>query len=161
VVAALPAALMAAGSIAKGIGGYAAGRSQRRTFNQQAVEELNAGASEELRIRDSARMAMGEQIAAQFSNGMQGGTGSALDALAQSQINAALDAARVRREHAGKAASMRAQGKQAARAGSMSLLEGFFGAGSAVLGARSDWAAARRGTSATAGPARTKTAGAG
>lgn len=160
-VAAIPAALMAAGSIAKGIGGYEAGRSQRRTFNRQAVEELNAGASEELRIRDSARMAMGEQIAAQFSNGMMGGTGSALDALAQSQINAALDAARVRREAAGKAASMRAQGKQAARAGSMQLLEGFFGAGSAVLGARSDWAAARRGTSATAGPARTKIAGAG
>lgn len=140
------AGIAAAGSIVKGVAGYQAGRKNKKALFGQALEEERAGVAEEARIRDAARQAMGEQVSAQFSNGFFGGTGSALDALQQSQINAALDTLNIRREAAGKARSLRAQGRQAATQGKFALVEGLLGAGSSIAGMSSDWASAKSGT---------------
>ena len=151
--------VQAAGKLVQGVGAYAASRSQRKTLRRQAREEELFGAEQELRIRDAARSAMGEQVAAQFSNGMQGGSGSALDNLFQSSVNAALDRLTVRQDAANKARALRAQGKQVATAGKFALAEGFLGAASSIASGQSDWADARRGQ--TPAPAPTPSGGSG
>lgn len=140
-------AVQAVGHIIQGVGGYVAGQQNKRALYQQAGEEEQAGVAAETRIRETARAEIGQQVAAQFSNGMMGGTGSALDSLTQSQINAALDALNVRRDTAAKAKALRQQGKMASTAGKFALAAGLFQAGSSVANNSSDWAAARTGTS--------------
>ncbi len=144
-------ALQAVGSLVQGVGAYKAGQANKRAAYAQALEEERTGNAEELRVRDAGRAAIGAQIAGQFGNGFQGGSGSALDALTESQVNAALDALTIRRDAAGKARSLRAQGDQASSQGKFALASSILGAGSAIAGGKSDWAAAKRGTSGGAG----------
>lgn len=140
--------LAAAGPIIEGIGRYKAGRANARALEAQAVEEANAGAAQELDLRKQAREAIGQQVAAQFSGGFMGGTGSALDSLRESQINAALDVLRIQREGQVKVQTLKKQaGVQRSQAG-FALASGLIGGASAALGMKSDWAAARSGTSA-------------
>lgn len=136
-----PIALAIGGSLLKARAANKAGNDQRKLSYGQALEEETASAAQELQIRESARKAIGQQLAAQSSNGFLGGTGSGLDALAESQTNALLDAMRVRREAAARAASLRSQGNQARSAGRMSAVESLIGGASQVLGMKSDWAA--------------------
>ena len=139
------------GSLIKGVAGYRAGKYNKQLAYNEATNSERDGTVQEARVRDAARRAMGDQISAQFSNGFQGGTGSALDALRESQINATLDALTIRRDAAARARAQRVQGDQAKRAGNNALLEGIFGAGSSIIRARSDWANARSGTTAGGG----------
>lgn len=145
----LPMALMAAGKIVQGVGQLKAGNAAKNAAFAQAQEAENAGAAQELRIRDSARKAIGEQLASQFGNGMMGGSGSALDALTESQVNAAMDALQVRRDVAMRAASLRASGKQAQSEGRWGMAGSLLGAASSALGMKEDWAQARSGSSAS------------
>lgn len=142
---ALPMILMAGSQIAGGIGGLAAGNANNRALNMQADGEIRVGTAEEARIREAAAEAIGNQVAGQWANGMTGGSGSALDAVMESRINAALDALETRRRAQIRATELRAQGKQAKREGRMALLQGFFGAASSAYQAKVDWADARRG----------------
>ncbi len=139
--------VQAAGKLVQGVGNYAASRSQRKALRREARGEELFGAQQELRIRDAARAAIGEQIAAQFGNGLFGGSGSALDSLAESQVNAALDRLTVRADASEKARALRKQGKQVATAGKFALAAGLLGAGSSIQQGQSDWADARRGPS--------------
>jgi hypothetical protein len=142
------AALMqAGGNIVQGVGGLLAGNANSKALKKQSRETLVQGAAEETRIREAARATMGDQIAAQFSNGFQGGTGSALDALRESKINATLDALEIRRQAMGKAAALRAEAKQQKLQGKFALLSGILGAGSSIAKGSADWADARRGQS--------------
>lgn len=138
-------AFSAVGSLVKGIGGFAAGQANAKALHAAAKEEGIAGAAQEAQIREVARKAIGEQVAGQFSNGFQGGTGSALDALHESAVNAAIDAMRVRREASLRAENLRKQGHQAAVQSWFDLASGLLGAGSSVQGMKADWAAARSG----------------
>lgn len=133
------------GKLIQGFGGLQAGNAARKAAYAQAREAENVGAAQELRVRENARKAIGQQVAAQFSNGMLGGTGSALDALMESQVNAALDAMQVRRDAAGRAAAMRAEGDNARAEGRWGLAGALLGAANAAVGMKDDWAAARRG----------------
>jgi len=142
-VQALPIALSAGASVLKGVAGLRAGQQNRNALYGQALEEEAAGNAQALRVRDSARKAIGEQVAAQFSNGFQGGTGSALDALTESQINATMDMLQVRRDAAFKARSQRAEGDMRLSQGKFALAQGIIGAASTVAGGMSDWAAAK------------------
>lgn len=137
--------LQAVGSVQQGIAGYQAGIYNNRVAQVEATNAERDGTVEEARIRESARLAIGQQIAAQGSNGFQMGTGSALDALTQSQINATLDALTARRAAAAKAVSLRTQGGIAKKQGTQALIGGLFGAASSLAGGASDWAAARSG----------------
>lgn len=143
---AIPMILSAGAKIVSGIAANKAGQANKRALNDQALEEEAAAAAQELQIRETARKAIGQQAAAQASNGFAGDTGSALDALAESQINMLVDVMRVRRDAAGKARSLRAEGAMAAQQGKFGLIEGLLGAGSAAMGMSSDWAAAKSGT---------------
>ena len=98
---------------------------------------------------------MGDQVAAQFNNGFQGGSGSALDALRESKVNAALDALEIRRQAMGKAAALRASAKQAKTEGRFALLSGILQAGSTVQRQNADWADARRGQTPRSTPTST------
>lgn len=140
---AIPIALMAAGSLIKGIGGFQAGQHNKSVLYDEATEEEATGEIQAGRARDQARLAIGEQIGAQFANGFQGGTGSALDALRESQINAALDVMTIRRDAASKARADRAKGDLAYTEGKFALASGIIGAATAVSGAKNDWAAAK------------------
>lgn len=140
---ALPLALTVAGGLFKAYGANKAGQENKAIAYGQAREEEAAGAARELRVREAARKAIGEQIAAQASNGFLGDTGSALEALHESHVNAVLDAMTVRREAAGRARALRAEGDQAARQGRMSAIESILGGAGQALGIKSDWAAVR------------------
>ncbi len=135
-----------AGNIIGGVGAYEAGRYNARAAETEAVEQARAGAAEEERIREAARAAIGGQVAAQGGNGFAMGTGSALDALAYSQVNAALDAMTVRRDAAARSRAARVQGAIAKAQGENALVTGMLGAASSMANTRSDWAAARAGT---------------
>lgn len=145
-MAEVAAAAKIAGSLIKGVGAFQAGRRQKAMDFQQALEEEGAGEAEVLRLREQARQAIGGQLAAQWSNGMEGGTGSAIDSLRESQINAALDQMLVRRDAAMKARSLREHGKQAKREGTMALISSGLDMVGDAAGMQSDWAAAKRGT---------------
>jgi len=131
------AALAVAGSVVKGVAGYEAGAYNRAASRNEARNAMMEGAAQEARIREAARMAMGEQVAAQGSNGFQIGSGSALDALQQSAINATMDALEARRQAASKARSLRASGNVAYAEGTNSLVQNLIGAGSKAASA--DW----------------------
>lgn len=140
------AGMAAAGALVQGIGGMVAGQRNKRSAYAQAAEELRASQADERALREEARKAIGEQLAGQFSNGLLGGTGSALDALRESQINAALDARELRRQGVGRARALRRQGKDAATQGYFDLASGLLGAGASAGRQRSDWAQARVGS---------------
>lgn len=142
--AALP--FVAAGaSLLKGVGGFMAARKNAKTLKRQAREEQNAAALESLRVGEEARRAIGQQLAAQGSNGFEGGSGSALDALTESQVNAALDAMTIRREAGMRANGLRSQAADQKRQGYFALADGLLGAATSAAGMKDDWAQARRG----------------
>lgn len=150
----LPAALpliSAGASLVGGVGGLVSGLQNKKRFNAQAREELSAGATQERELRQDARRAIGTQLAAQWGNGLEGGSGTAIDALRESETEAALDAAEIRRRAGAQARSYRAQGKQEAVRGAFDLAGGMLGAATGYSNARNDWAQARRGTTAGGG----------
>lgn len=136
-------ALAIAGPIIQGVGGFVAGRKNAANLEAQAIEERNAGETQAMRVRAQARHAIGGQIAAQFSNGFEGGTGSALDWLAESQVQATLDMLELRRQAGSKARSLKSSASMARTQGWFDLVGGLAGAGAAAKGQSNDWAAAR------------------
>ena len=140
-------AVSAVGSIVNGAASYEAGRYNKKVAEQNAISAEREGAANVARIREAARQAMGQQIGAQAANGFQIGTGSALDSLTESQINATLDALNARREAQSRAIGYRVQGAQAMAAGKNAFTAGMFNAASTVLDYKADWASARSGTS--------------
>ncbi|MCJ8159860.1 hypothetical protein [Sphingomonas sp. LaA6.9] len=137
-----------AGNIVGGVANYEMGKYNRASARVDAINAERDGVADEARIRDAARIAMGQQMGAQAENGFQPGTGSALDALQQSAINATLDALTARRQAAARARSRREEGDIAYAAGENALVQGMMGAASAAYQTREDWAAARSGSSA-------------
>ena len=136
-------AVQAVGNMVGGMASYENGKYNRDLSNTMATEAERDGAVSESRVRDAARMAIGQQVAAQGANGFQQGTGSAIDALTQSQINATLDALTIRRQAASRARGLRIQGAQANSAGSNALVQGMFGAAAHGV----DWANSNKGQS--------------
>lgn len=137
--------IAAAGALAQGVGGFMAGNADKKAAYGQAREEELAAQAEIRASREAARGRIGELLASSASNGMEGGSGTALDALRESQINAALDAMELRRQGDLKARALRTQGDNRQREGRFALLSGVLGAGSSYLGMKHDWAQARSG----------------
>lgn len=140
-----------AGPVLKGIGAYGAGVQNKRALYEQAREEERVMVGDVADIRDAARRTIGAQIAGQYSNGFEGGTGSALDAVRESQINAAVDAMERRRQGTARAASLRSEGDMRKREGVMALGGGLLDGVSSYYGMKSDWAQARQGSSGGGG----------
>lgn len=142
--ATISAGVSIAGSVMQGLGGYNAGKYNRDVAYNAAREEENAGVAEEARIRNAARQAIGQQVTSQGENGFAQGTGSALDALAESQINAAFDALQVRQQAARRARARRAEGDLEMAKGKNALLTAVMGSAAKSL----DWASGRTAPSA-------------
>lgn len=138
-------AISAVGSVVGGIHAKQAGDQNRTALYGQALEEEGAGNAQAIRIKEQARKAIGEQAAAQWGNGFTGGSGSALDALTESQVNATLDMMQVRRDAAAKARSLRAEGDMRAQQGRFALAEGIISGAAKLAGGASDWSAAKSG----------------
>jgi hypothetical protein len=136
---------MAAGSIVQGIGGYKAGKFNRKVANRNARMAEQEGVANAERIRNLGRIAMGRQIGAQAESGFEVGTGSAIDSLIESATNIELDAMDARREASSRAYAYRTQGHLAYMEGRNKLIGGFFGAASTVAGGMADYAAAKGG----------------
>lgn len=136
---AIPIVLAAGAKIFAGAAAKKAGDQQGRALDAQAHNELVANAEQEARVREDARKAIGEQVSAQFSNGFEGGTGSAIDALAESQTNAALDVMMLRRGATAKATSLRTEGSMARSRGKMELIGSLIGAAGTAAQGYSDW----------------------
>jgi hypothetical protein len=119
-----------AGSLVKGVGGLMAGNAKKKADFRQARDERLTALANENDVRDQARKTIGAQLAGQFSNGFEGGSGTALDALRESQVNAALDAMAVRRQGIGRSDALEAEGRQAQTEGRFALASGVLGAAS-------------------------------
>lgn len=130
-------------SLVQGATGLLAGNKNRKLAYRQAREEEITGVAERSLQREQARKAIGAQLASQYSGGMLGGTGSALDAIRESQVNAALDAMTLRRDRTLRAQSIREGGDQARTAGRFAAVNGLLGAGASVINKNTDWAQAR------------------
>ena len=141
-------AMQAAGNIVQGVAGYEAGKYNQAVANTEAIEQERAGAAEEARVREAARGPMGARWPTRGRTAFAMGTGSAVDALMQSQVNAALDAMTVRRDAAARARSARTAGAIARAQGDNALVAGMMGAAARVT----DWASSR--SSVTAGTTR-------
>ena len=140
----LPAALAVAGPLIGGVSRMDAANTNARRLDEQAGEERRAGLEDRNRTRDEIRSMMGVQLAAQVAGGLEGGSGTALDALRQSQIEGALDILELRRQTETRARSLNVQANDQRREGRFALLEGLIGAGSAHFKGKSDWAQERR-----------------
>lgn len=120
-------AAQAAGQVIGGIGQFEAGKFNRKEARIAANNTLQDENDQEARVRENARAAIGEQLAQQGGSGTQMGTGSNLDAIMQSQVNATLDALTLRRQAAARARSQRVQGDIAYARGQNALVGGFLG----------------------------------
>jgi hypothetical protein len=140
-------ALGAVGKLVQGVAASNAGSASQKILNQEAQETSAAGVQQELQLRASAREAIGNQVAGQFSNGFLGGTGSALDLLHQSQVNAALDVMNLRTQWSSRAQALQVQGEQAKAAGQSQLVGSLFSAAGGAFKGAEDWASARSGLS--------------
>lgn len=134
-----------AGSIFQGMAAYGAGQQNKAAYATASVNALRQGAAQESRIRDSVRQAVGNQVAAQWGNGMEGGTGSAIDAVHESLVQGALDALNVRAEAQSRSETLNYQGALAEQQGQNSLISGLLGAGASFAQGQQDWAVARQG----------------
>lgn len=132
--AALP--LMAIGSIVQGVAGNAAAQTNAKIDRVNQQSALREGVAQDSMIRDNSRQAIGEQIAQQGASGFEVGTGSPQDALRQSGINAELDILNARRNAQMKAQGFQIDAELQKKAGTMSLINGVFGAAKAIGGAR-------------------------
>ncbi len=135
--------LAIAGPLFQGVAGLSAGNANAARARQQASEERRATEAEIRATKDDVRRQIGEQLAAQVSNGLEGGTGSALDALRESQVEGALDVMELRRTGRLRARALETGADDAEREGEFGLLSGVLGAGSSYLKMRSDWAQER------------------
>jgi hypothetical protein len=132
------AAVSAAGSLVSGISQYGQGKSQARYADANAeIAEQQAG-SQAAVIREKARRLSGQNRAAIGASGVDI-SGSFLDALADSDIDAELDAQTALWNGKLEAMNQRGQAKAARSSARGALVGGVFGAGTSALAGYGDW----------------------
>jgi hypothetical protein len=131
------AAVQAVGSIVSGISQNQAAKSQAKADRQNARLAVAQGESEAALIRERARRARGANLAAIGASGVDL-SGSFLDALADSDINAELDAQTALWNRKVEASNYRFRARQSRASGTGALIGGFFGAGTKALSAYGD-----------------------
>ena len=132
------AALSAVGSIASGISQSSEAKRQAAYADANAdLAEQQAGSQAQV-IREKARRLAGESRAAIGASGVDL-AGSFLDALADSDIDAELDAQTALWNGKLEAMNYRAQAKSARAQGRSALIGGFFGAGTSAISGYGNW----------------------
>jgi hypothetical protein len=137
---ALPLALMAGGSILKGISSFKAGKYNRAVDNQNARVSLAEGMEQATRIRQAARIQLGRQFGAQAESGFMVNQGSAFDSLLESATNGELDAMDALHQARSRAAAYRAEGHAAFAEGKSALIGGVLSGAAQAVGGYNDYA---------------------
>jgi len=140
VAAATAAGVGAVGSLISGVGQYSAAKAQAKADRQNASLARAQGDSEAALIRERARRLSGQNRAAIGASGVDI-SGSFLDALEDSDINAELDAQTAVWNHKAEASNYLARAAQSRRSGTGALLGGILGAGSEALSGFANWKA--------------------
>lgn len=122
-----------AGTIYGGIAANKAGKYTRKVMKANAANAINDGLETRDRIRTASRLAMGRQLVEQGGSGFGMGSGSALDALHESAIEAEIDLATSRRQSALKAQGFNQQGDMAAAQGKSAMIGGFFSGAAQIV----------------------------
>ncbi|NIJ34339.1 hypothetical protein [Sphingomonas oligoaromativorans] len=135
--------MAAAAPIAIGLqvaGSLMGAKSQADAYNYNAsVDRTNAqqslhdGAAQQNDIMARARAISGDALAASAANGVEVGTGSALDALRQTAINAQFNALSARAQAVGRANAYYADAAAKKSAARSALVTGFLTAGAKAL----------------------------
>lgn len=105
--------MKAIGQFAEGASAYEAGKFSRKVMQTNASNAERDGAAEASRIRDAARLSLGRQLAGLASSGFDPASGSALDAIRESSIEAELDILTTRRKADMAATGYKSQGQMA------------------------------------------------
>ena len=127
-------AAQGAGSIIKGMAGFQAGKANARRAQAEADASLRQGVAEDDDIRATARRTAGEAIAAMGANGGAIGTGSALDALRDIELESGLDRLRVKTQARNNFEAKQMQASLQKRQGAWNLLSSVAETASAFAG---------------------------
>jgi hypothetical protein len=138
IAAATAAGVGAVGSIISGVGQYSAAQSQAKADRRNAQLALEQGQSEAALIRERARRLSGQNRAAIGASGVDI-SGSFLDALEDSDINAELDAQTTLWNRKAEASNYSARAAQSRRSGTGALFGGLLGAGTEALSGYANW----------------------
>jgi hypothetical protein len=138
IAAATAAGVGAVGSIISGVGQYSAAKNQAKADRQNARLAIEQGQSEAASIRERARRMSGQNRAAIGASGVDI-SGSFLDALEDSDINAELDTQTALWNRKAEASNYRARAAQSRRAGAGALFGGLMGAGTEALSGYANW----------------------
>lgn len=103
--------MKAIGQFAEGASAYEAGKFTRKVMQTNAANAQRDGAAEAARLRDTARLAIGRQFAGLAASGFDPASGSALDAVRESSIEAELDIMTARRRAQAAAMGYKSQGQ--------------------------------------------------
>jgi hypothetical protein len=132
------AAVSAAGSLVSGVSQYGQAKSQAAYAKANADLAEEQGESEAALIREKARRLSGQNRAAIGASGVDI-SGSFLDALADSDIDAELDAQTALWNRKAEASNYRARAAQSRASGFGALISGGLGAGSEALTGYANW----------------------
>lgn len=135
-------AIKMVGSIVSGAASYEAGKYNAAVQRENAISTERDGAMMAERIRRAASARIGEQFAAQGASGFTLNTGSARDAIVESQVNAAMDVLTARREAAAKARGLRSDAAMSNAAAKNAWTAGVLQAGATAV----DWATSKKGS---------------
>jgi hypothetical protein len=127
-------AVQGGGALMQGIAGFQAGKANARMARAEANAALRQGVAQDDEIRSTARRTAGEAIAAMGANGGQIGTGSALDAMRDIELESGLDRLRVKTQAKNTYAAKQAQSRLYQRQGGWQLLASATDAASAFMG---------------------------
>jgi hypothetical protein len=132
------AAASAVGSLVSGVSQSSQAKSQAAYASANAELAGQKGETEAQAIREKARRLSGQNRVAIGASGVDL-AGSFLDALADSDINAELDAQTALWNGKVEAANYRAQAKAAKAGGRSALVGSFFGAGTSAISGFANW----------------------
>lgn len=119
------------GQIIQGVASQESGKYTRSVMLANARNQEADTQMEIERLRDSARLAMGRQVAGLAGGGLQF-DGSALDAVRESGIESQLEILQTRRKGTLTAEGLRSQGRVAYAQGYNGMIQGFAGAAAEI-----------------------------
>lgn len=133
--------MRAVGDFVGGVAAYDAGKYTRNVMRTNAINAERDGAARASRIRREARLHMGRQVAGLAGSGFQL-TGSALDAVRESAIEAELDIMTTQRGARSEADALRSKGELAYTSGYNQMSGGFLSGAARIMDFASDYSSA-------------------
>jgi hypothetical protein len=130
--------LQVAGKITEGIEANRAARAQARVDDENARLSILEGEQLAQRTREDERMQAGAMLAAMAGSGVQLGSGSAADVLAESAYQRELEVLNLRTRATHQARNLHQSAEDRRAAGRAAIIQGVFGAGATALQGISD-----------------------